>query len=510
VTAPEADKATSSTLQQRTVKGLQWSTTATMVNAVMQIGYASVVARLVSPEAFGLAAAGGVIMRFGMYFSEMGLGKAIIQKPELSERDIRAAATGTMALGTSFFLIFFILAPYFAPLLLADPQLVPVLRVMATFFLISGMGNIPQSLLRRRLAFKQLAQIEIGSYVFAYGVVGLTMALNGLGVWGLVVAGLTQNFLQGSIAYSLVRYPLKPVLERDAYKPLLGYGGRVSANSFLEFISANMDTFIIGRRMGAGTLGIYNRAFTLVQLPVQNLTNSVSRVLFPAISTIQHERERLKRVYLEAVQLLALLVFPLGAGLSVAGPEVVRVLLGDKWEAAIAPLQIISLIVPFKILMNFGSVIADATGKLNLKLGVEISYIIVMAPALYLVASSGAGLEGMAFMVLAGEISKITAYMFLLRPVLGYKIGKELLAGYIPGVSTGLIVGGMIWLIRFSMPAALLEIPALALLVEVVIGGLALGLGLLLPTARPVRTLLYTRFISKTALGNRGWVKSWT
>ncbi len=116
------------------------------------------------------------------------------------------------------------------------------------------------------------------------------MAILGFGVWSLVFAALSQAFFSAVIAYVFVRHSLIFTFNIKHYRPLFSFGSKVTIISIFEFLGVNLDTLLIGRFLGASLLGIYNRAFTIVNLPLQNLNTSITKVLFPSFSKIQRDK----------------------------------------------------------------------------------------------------------------------------------------------------------------------------------------------------------------------------
>lgn len=159
-------------------------------------------ARLLDPAAFGLVAMSGVVLRFGSYFAQMGIGPALVQKENLSAEDISAGFTSCFLLSIIFFILAWLLAPL-STYLFDNTALIPIIRVMALSFVLTGLSTTATSLLRRNLEFGSLAIIDIASYALGYGAVGVVLAFNGFGVWSLVVAALSQGVLSASLAYLL-------------------------------------------------------------------------------------------------------------------------------------------------------------------------------------------------------------------------------------------------------------------------------------------------------------------
>src|SRR5665647_1705968 len=247
--------------------GTKWTYLSTVVSFVMQLVLTAILARLLAPAAFGLIAMAWLVLRFGQYFAQMGIGQAIVQRQEISRAHIAAGFWSSVAVGAVFSLAVWVAAPL-ASVLFESPQLVPVLRAMGLTFALSGTSAAAGALLRRQMRFRGMAIADMAAYAAGYGVVGVTLALSGWGVWSLVAASLGQAAVV-TVAYNaLARPSVVPVLNWRPYRDLLGFGSLVSVISFLEFVNANLDTLAVGRIAGPTSLGYYSRALSLTGLPL--------------------------------------------------------------------------------------------------------------------------------------------------------------------------------------------------------------------------------------------------
>ncbi len=207
-------------LTSKTIHGLKWTYLATAVSVVLQIGFVAVLGRLLTPAAFGLVAMAGVFLRFGSYFAQMGIGQALIQKPQLEPMDIRAAFTASVLVGALFCGLVWVLAPL-AVHLLETPEIVPVVRIMGLVFIINGLSVTSLGLLRRRMNFRALSLIEVTSYGLGYGLTGVPLAIFGAGVWSLVAAGLSQAFIMLMMAYLIERHRVRPSFQWSSHRALV-------------------------------------------------------------------------------------------------------------------------------------------------------------------------------------------------------------------------------------------------------------------------------------------------
>jgi lipopolysaccharide exporter len=477
-------------LTQLSVAGVQWSYIGSFIGGMLQLGMTALLARLLSPAAFGLVALAGLFLAFVDYFARAGVGQALIQKPRLVPADVRAAFTLSASLGALFMIVVMVAAPL-AGGIADDPAVIPVLRWLAIILLLNGLGTPAAALLRRKLRFRAIALIHLASYVVGYLVVGLSLALSGAGVYALVGAMLTQMGVNAGLSYGLVRHPVRPTREGQPYRSILAFGGRVSIVGFFEFLQQNLDTVAVGRWAGISSLGLYNRARIISELPTVHLTVGMSKVLFPSFSAIQLEHERLKNSYISVVGIAAAIVLPLNAGMAVAAREIVLVVLGPQWIGAIEVIPWLLLASSITLLGMFAGVVAEARAALNEKLLVAICATITLALLLFIVSGGplwryGAALSAAAAISHAGYVAVVsrtlrTNSLDLFQPYIRSSIGAAIVAVTIAAVRATLLQAGT---------------PTVFLLVaEATTGAVTLIILLRLGVLRPFRDDLVERLV---------------
>jgi O-antigen/teichoic acid export membrane protein len=427
------------------------------------------------------------------------MGQAIVQKKELSTEDIRAAFTSALLLGCFFFVALWYLAPL-SGLLFDDSaasgaNLVEVVRIMALSFLLGGFSSTANSLLRRRMEFKLLSIAETGSYIIAYLVIGVGLAYAGFGVWSLVYATLSQTAIVAIVSYLLVRHNIQLLFSWKYYKPLFAYGSKMSFISFLEFLYSNMDTLLIGHFLGSAKLGIYNRAYNLIYLPLYFLTTSLAKVIFPSFSQIQFDRKKLASIYLSSITLVASVLIPASVGVIVAGRELVLILLGDKWMESIPILQIICIAIPLALITMFAGIVCDATASLKKKIILNLIYIHFIIGLFFLLKDYG--LKGFAATIATGEIVKTGMYMYLMKQILAIDY-KRLFSSYIPGIINGAVIGLVLYLITSSLRSS--ESPLWLIFSSQLVTGAFLLAVLMLLVPHPVLKSEMYGFLSKVDL----------
>lgn len=391
--------------------GVAWTYTGMVISGVLQVFVVAATARLLPPEAFGLIAMANVVLRFGSYFAQMGVGRALIQRSSIDDDDVRAAFTSSALLGALTTVTVIALAPLAAAYYQTD-DVVPVMRWLALTFVISGLGATARALLQRRLQFRAVSTIEVVSYALGYAVPTLVLAASGFGVWSLVAGALGQVTVSTVATMILARHHLAPMLRWAPHARLLRFGATVSGISVLEFIGSSLDTLVIGRFGTATQLGIYNRAFMLASLPTYQVNHGIAKVLFPVLSSGRSTPAAFAQALEAATTTAIKLVVPLGVAMAIAAPELVRVVLGDGWVEAIPLFAVLAPALAINLIATFPGQALDAVGRLRWKAVVQAVYVVALGSLLVTLATPILDLKQVA-LVLAAAISLRTIAMFL-------------------------------------------------------------------------------------------------
>ncbi|KJS11981.1 MAG: polysaccharide biosynthesis protein [Peptococcaceae bacterium BRH_c8a] len=377
--------------------GLFWMLSGTGIQSVLQLLVLAILARLLTPVDFGLVGAALVVMRFSNIFSQLGIGPAIVQRPNLSTTHIRTGFTITLLFGASLVALIWLLSPHIAGFFRMD-GLVPVLRVIALAFFFKGLAGISESLLQRDMQFRWLAIIQVISYALGYGAVGIILALAGFGVWSLVLAYLAQEILISVMAMIAMPHPKIPQLNRAAFGELMYFGGGYTIARIANFIAVQGDNLVVGRWMGAAALGLYGRAYQLMAMPATLFGQTLDKVLFPAMAKVQAEPQRLSTAYRRSIALIAMVVMPVSAVMFILAPEVINVLLGDAWLGVIAPFKILAVGMLFRSSYKMSDSLARAKGAVYRRAWRQIVYAAMVIGGAWV--GQHWGLSGVAYGVL--------------------------------------------------------------------------------------------------------------
>lgn len=330
-------------------------------NAVMKVAVLIVLARLLSPLEFGLIGAALVVVSFGEIASRLGIGPAVVQRPELHDDHLRAGFAISMALALSIAVAVYFCASFIAEFFRMH-ELAPIVQVMALIFPIVGLGIVAEGLIQREMRFKALAGIEVSSYALGYAATGIVLASFGFGVWSLALAQLTQAALKTTFLWLIRPHPVGFRIPLRASSDLLNYGTGFSIAKLGNAFAGQADNLVVGRWLGAEALGLYGRAYSVLMMPTKLIGGALDRVMFPAMASVQNDRERLAQAYCRAVAAVALVAIPASGMLIVVAPELVWLVLGEQWMSVVFPIQVLAVILFFRIGYKLSDSLARALG----------------------------------------------------------------------------------------------------------------------------------------------------
>lgn len=329
----------SENLKTKTQKGIVWSFIERFATQGVQFLFGIILARILSPEDYGIIAMPLVFLAIAQCFIDSGFSSALIRKQNLTEDDLSTAFYFNVGVGVICYLLLFFTSP-----LIADfyntPILANLLKVTALATLFNPLSAVQQALLTRKIDFKTQAAISL-SGAFVSGVAGLVMAYSGFGVWALVCQQVGGYFIRTILLWMFGTWRPKRRWSWDSFHYLWGFGSKMLGAGLLDTAYNNIYTVVIGKFFSANDLGNYTRAQQFATLPSSNITGVLQRVTFPVLSSIQDDDKRLAKNYRKILKLSAFLIFPLMLMLSAITRPLVYVILTEKWEGCIILLQII-------------------------------------------------------------------------------------------------------------------------------------------------------------------------
>jgi len=290
-------------------------------------------ARMLFPEQFGLIAMLTIFIALARSFVTSGFGSALIQKKEITHEDKCSVFYFNIVLSVVLAGLLCLAAPWIAAFYGA-PLLTPLTRVLSIQLIIGSFGIIHRLLLSKRLDFKTILKVRLIT-TFISGAVGISMAFNGFGVWSLVGQQLTSSAVNTLFLWVFFSWRPSLTFSVAALRGMFGFGSKLFFSGIIDTFFKHIYLIVIGKIFSPAQLGYFGRARGIQQLPVSNLSFPVKRVTFPVFSTIQDDKERLKKVVHKAITTLVLINFPIMIGLAVVAKPLVIVLLTEKWAPCI-------------------------------------------------------------------------------------------------------------------------------------------------------------------------------
>jgi len=311
--------------------GVKWSSISQFGRQVVQMITTVVLARTLVPSDFGLMGMAMVVIGFLNIFRDLGTSSAIIQSKEISDTLLSSIFFVNVAFGCFVMAGVFLIAPYVAAFY-NEMRLILVLKVLSASFLVSSIGISHQALLERNLQFNKLAKAEIFSTLVG-AIVGITLAVEGAGVWSLVFQALSTAILS-SVLLSMFMSTWRPRFMFDfrEIRTVARFSLNLSGFNLMNYFVRNADALLIGRFLGAQELGYYTLAYRIMLYPLQNVTAVISRVMFPVFSTIRDDKKKFRNAYLKVTGMIALITFPMMLGIMGVSNSFVAVVFGEKWK----------------------------------------------------------------------------------------------------------------------------------------------------------------------------------
>ncbi|MGV2829971.1 lipopolysaccharide biosynthesis protein [Myxosarcina sp. GI1(2024)] len=333
------------------------------------------IARLLTPEDYGLIAMASVVIKFVQMFNNFGLSTAIVQKSQINHQQVSTLFWINTAISTVIGLLIAALSTTIAGFY-QEPRLVNIMLILSLVFIMGGLTIQHQALLRRQMRFTRIAQIELFSMIFGV-MAGIIAALLDAGYWALVILQVAMG-----VSYNLGFWlscswrPGWPVWN-SGVGSLLAFGGNLTAFNFVNYFSRNLDNILIGRYWGSQELGLYAKAYQLLLLPIQQINTPISSVALPTLSRLQSQPESYRRYYYKAILAITTVSMPLVAFTFAAADQIILLLLGSEWLGVV---PIFRWLMPAAFMGTFniaGGWVYQSLGRTDrqLRIGVVMSAI---------------------------------------------------------------------------------------------------------------------------------------
>lgn len=403
-----------------------------------------VLARLLTPDAYGTVALVTVITAILQVFVDSGLGSALIQKKDADDLDFSTVFYFNFSVCIVLYIGMFFAAPYIAGFY-NQPELVSLVRVISLTLIISGVKNIQQSYVSRNLLFKRFFYATLGGTIFS-AVLGIVMAYYGYGVWAIVAQQLSNAAIDTLILWITVKWRPKFMFSFNRLKGLLSFGWKMLASALLDTVYNNLRQLIIGKLYSPADLAFYNKGDQLPNLIVSNINSSIDSVLLPVMAKEQDNSEQVKMMTRKAISVSTYIMAPLMMGFACVAPVLIELVLTAKWLPCVPFLRIFCITYMFYPIHTANLNAIKAMGRSDLFLKLEI---IKKAVGLILILSSMKfGVMAMAYTSLALSFISQIINTWPNRRLLNYGY-LEQLKDILPGILLAVFMGAAVSFLKY-------------------------------------------------------------
>jgi O-antigen/teichoic acid export membrane protein len=360
----------SDSLKQKTKKGVIWSTVERFSVQGVQFIVMIVMARLLTPHDYGIIGMLAIFLAIAQSLIDSGFSQALIRKTDRTETDNSTVFYFNLIVSGLLYLVLFLSAPLVAKFY-HTLELCPVMRVVCLGIIFNSLAVVQRALLTVNIDFKTQAKASLSAAVMS-GVIGITLAYHGAGVWALVVQQLVNLGVNTGLLWVLSSWRPKRVFSWQSFHELFAFGSKLLVSGLIYTIYQNLYTLVIGKLFAPSKLGHYTRAQQFSSFPSSNLTGVIQRVTYPVLCEIRNDEEHLKSVYRRFLKISAFIVFPLMVGLSAVSAPLVHVILGSKWDYCAQLLQILCFAMMWYPIHAINLNLLEVKGRSDLFLRLEI------------------------------------------------------------------------------------------------------------------------------------------
>ena len=405
-------------LKKQLTSGVLYTAIAKYAGIFVTLAVSAVLARIFTPEQFGIVNIATVFIAFFAVFADMGLGPAVIQRRDLDESDLRGVFSLTIWAATVLSLLFVGLSFVIIKFYDSGPELLYVLLILSVNLFFNTLNMVPNALIMKAQRFRFAALRSLAVQIVCGGI-AVVAALLGMGIYALTINPVLSSIAIFAINFS--QHPLKPRFApgRQTVQKVIGFSAFQLGFQVVNYFARNLDKLLMGRYLSMSELGYYDKSYRLMMMPLQNISFVISPVMHPVLAQIQDDKEHIARAYIKVTKLLAYI----GAGLTSAmifmAKDLTLFLFGPQWEASVPCLQILSLSIFFQIISSSSGAVFQAAGDTRRLFGCGIFTAITCVSAILVGIFAYGTAEAVAWCLCAAyALNFVQCYWSLLRKCL--------------------------------------------------------------------------------------------
>ena len=429
------------TLNNKAATSTLWSAIDRFGIVIMQFIINMVLARLLTPDDFGIVGMIIIIVAVSTILSEGGFGAALIQRDDPSEVDYATASYANILTSLILYATIYLSAGAIATFLGAH-ELEPILRIIGVVIVINAIGLVPKTKLRRILAFKQIAIANIVAYILA-ATAAILMAHNGFGVWSLVAMHIINALFATLFICLAARWRPRASFSTKSFKALFAYGEYMLITDIMSNICFHIQSTLIGKYFSPYTAGQYAQAKKMEEVAAITLPSAMNQVLFPLYSRNQNDMHELLRLLRLNTQMIAFAIFPIMTLLIVVAKPLILLLFGENWIDSVLYFQVLCIGGIWGSLQYFNYYAIAAIGRS------KVLFFAGLFKAGALIASILIGVHiNMHAVLIAIVLSNVVNYLtnaIIAQRYIGYAVSRQLL-DVLPMLIYALLLGGIAYI----------------------------------------------------------------
>lgn len=448
------------TLKRKTISNFFWRFFERIGAQLVAFIVSIILARILSPEHYGLIALVTIITNILNVFIDSGLGNALIQKKDADNIDFSTVFLANSCFCLILYLLLFISAPYIA-IFYKNIELIPVIRVLGLTIVFSGLKNVQQAYVSKNLMFRKFFFATLGGTIAA-AIIGILMALKGFGVWALVFQQIINVFIDTCILWIIVPWKPRLIFSFSRFKQLFSFGWKLLSANLLHAIYLDIRQFVIGKVYSPSELAFYNQAQKFPEIISRNINHSIDSILFPVMSASQDDIEKVKSMTRRSIKTSSFIMWPLVLGLAGVSKNVVTLILTEKWLPCVPYLMLACFRFGMEPLQTANLNAIKAVGRTDIILRLEIVKKIISTSIIFITMPFGVYAIAMGASVYSLIASILNS--FPNRKILSYSYFEQ-----IKDIFPSFIVSLVMAFLVYYLPLEFLPI-GLRLLIQILVG----------------------------------------
>lgn len=440
-----------------------WSFIDNFANLGIQFVVGVILARILDPREFGLIGMLTIFIAISQVFIDSGFSNALIRKTNCTQSDYSTVFFFNLAVSIILYIILFFAAERIAHFF-EEPQLKILLQVLGIGLIINALAIIQRTILTKNINFKLQTKVSLVAAIGS-GIIAITMALIGYGVWSLIALTLSRYLLTTLFLWIWQKWVPFWIFSKKSFTDLFGFGSKLLASGLIDTAYRNIYYLVIGKYFTAVELGYYTRADQFQTIPSSGLNAVISRVTYPVLANMQHDKQRLKTNYQKIIRTTMYITFILMIGMAAIAKPMILTLVGEKWLPTVIYLQMLCFVGMLYPLHALNLNMLNVLGRSDLFLKLEILKKALAIPVIIL------GIFwGIKMMILGMIFNSLIAYYlnsYWSGMLIDYSI-KQQVEDVLPSFLLAVAIGSIMFILNYLTPIS----PLVLLSLQIIIGGI--------------------------------------